>query len=458
MLVGMTTTALYLRQSLDRYKNAVAIDRQRAECRALAKRKKWTNLVEFIDNDRSASNPRKPRPAYQRLLADMDAGRITAVIAWDLDRLHRRPIELERFIQIADAKLIALATVSGEVDLATPQGRMIAGIMANVARHEVEHAAARKVAAFKQMAERGIPKWNKAFGYDKDRHPIPAEAELVRMAYQSVLSGGSLAGLAREFNRRGHLGRNGKPWTASTVSLFLRSPRNAGLRFYRGEEVGKGAWKPLIDEPTWKAAQAVLKHPARKTGPKTCKRHFLTGLLRCGSCGAGLVGYVSSRGAHRYRCGKCFKVAISKADSEDLIRAIVGARLARQDAQELLIDRDAPDLDKLSAQATVIRARMDELATEFADGGLTASQLRTASQRLTDKLDAVESKMADASAARVFADIPLGTNRVHHAFTNLDVDRQRAIIDVLLTATVMPVGNHGRVPFDPERVKIEWRR
>jgi hypothetical protein len=151
-------------------------------------------------------------------------------------------------------------------------------------------------------------------------------------------------------------------------------------------------------------------------------------------------------------------VAISKADSEDLIRAIVGARLARQDAQELLIDRDAPDLDKLSAQATVIRARMDELATEFADGGLTASQLRTASQRLTDKLDAVESKMADASAARVFADIPLGTNRVHHAFTNLDVDRQRAIIDVLLTATVMPVGNHGRVPFDPERVKIEWRR
>ena len=91
----MTSTAIYLRQSLDRHKNAVAIDRQRTECRALAKRKGFKNLAEYADNDCSASNPRKRRPEYQRLLADMEAGRI-AGRAWDLDRLHRRPIELEQ--------------------------------------------------------------------------------------------------------------------------------------------------------------------------------------------------------------------------------------------------------------------------------------------------------------------------------------------------------------------------
>jgi len=458
------TTALYLRQSLDRHKNAVAIDRQRTECRALAKRKGWKNLAEYADNDCSASNPRKPRPEYRRLLADMEAGRITAVIAWDLDRLHRRPIELERFIQIADAKQIALATVSGDVDLATPQGRMIAGIMANVARHEVEHKAARQIAAAKQMATSGAPKWRNAFGYTADHQPHPVEAELVREGYETILGGGSLSGLAREWNAKGYYGRNGKPWTASTLSLFMRSPRNAGLRAHNDIIVGPGTWPPLVDESTWRATQAVLDDPARKPGPKTVRRHFLTGVLRCGKCADGgrMSGYQGPKGQERYRCWKCLGVAVSKPDTEDLIRGIVAERLARPDAKALLIDRDAPDLDRLTAEANTIRARRVELATEFADGELTAAELRAARERLNTKLDAIESKMSDAAVKRVFADIPLGTDRVYAAFARLDPDRQRAIINVLLTATVMPVGRGHRPRdgsrFDPERIAIEWQR
>jgi DNA invertase Pin-like site-specific DNA recombinase len=456
----MSTTAVYLRQSLDRYKNAVAIDRQRTECRGLAKRKGWKNLAEYADNDCSASNPRKPRPEYQRLLRDMEDGRITAVIAWDLDRLHRRPIELERFIQIADAKQIALATVSGDVDLATPQGRMIAGIMANVARHEVEHKAARQIAAAKQMATNGAPKWKAAFGYADNHERHPVEAGLVRKGYEMILGGGSLSGLGREWNKRGYYGRNGKPWTASTISLFLRSPRNAGLRAHNDVIVGPGTWPALVDESTWRATQAVLEDPARKPGPKTVRKHFLTGVLRCGKCedGGRITGYQGPKGQERYRCAKCLGVAISKPDADETIRGTVCARLARKDAKELLVDPDTPDLDKLSAEANTIRARRVELMAEFADGELTAAELRAFREEFNTKLAEVESKMVCASARRVFADVPLGTDRVYKAFTRLDPDRQRAIINVMLTATVMPVGKRGRQPFDPERIKIEWRR
>ena len=45
--------------------------------------------------------------------------RLGAVVVWDLDRLHRRPIELETFMALADEKHLALATVSGDVDLST---------------------------------------------------------------------------------------------------------------------------------------------------------------------------------------------------------------------------------------------------------------------------------------------------------------------------------------------------
>lgn len=454
------TVAIYLRQSFDRTDDEAAVDRQRAECRALAARNGWTDHVEYVDNDRSASNARKPRPAYQRLLADMAAGRVSAVVAWDLDRLHRRPVELEEFMPLADRMNVALATVSGAVDLSTAQGRLLARVKGSVAAHEVEHKAARQRAAAKQAAERGIPKWRKAFGYTDDRQPHPVEAELVRKAYDTILGGGSLSGLAREWNRQGYYGRTGKPWTASTMSLFLRAPRNAALRAHNNVIVGPGGWPPLVDESTWRAAQAVLDDPARKPGVRTVRRHLLTGLLRCGRCpdGGRIGGYQGPKGQERYRCWKCLGVAISKPETEELLTAVVCARLARADAVELLIDRDAPDLDALSTEANALRARLDELATGFADGELTMSQLRTATGRLKTRLAEVESSMASAPAARVFADIPLGSDRVAEAFAALDADRRRAAIDALLTATVMPVGKHGRVPFNPERVVIDWRR
>ncbi len=453
-------TALYLRQSLDRTRDEAAIDRQRAECRALAERKGWNDLLEYVDNDRSATNVKKPRPAYQQMLADMGAGRITAVVAWDLDRLHRRPIELETFMPLADSMKIKLATVSGDTDLSTAQGRLTARIKGDVAAHEGEHKAARQRVAAKQMAERGIPKWKAAFGYTDDHQRHPVEAPLVAKAYETILGGGSLSGLAREWNKRGYYGRTGKPWSASTMSLFMRSPRNAALRAHNDVIVGPGCWPPLADETTWRATQSLLDDPARKPGPKTVRRHFLTGVLRCGKCADGgrMSGYEGPRGQQRYRCWKCLGVAVSKLDTDDLLPRIVCARLAREDAKELLIDRDAPDLDKLSAEANAVRARRIELVTEFADGELTAAELRAIRERLNAKLDAIEAKMTDANTKRVFADIPLGTEKVYRAFARLDQDRQRAIINVMLTATVMPVGKRGRVPFDPERIAIEWRR
>ncbi|OOK79031.1 recombinase family protein [Mycobacterium kansasii] len=453
-------TALYLRQSFDRTRDEAAIDRQRAECRALAERKGWTDLREYVDNDRSATNTKKPRPAYQQLLTDMAAGHVQAVVAWDLDRLHRRPIELETFMPLADRMNVKLATVSGEVDLSTAQGRLTARLKGSVAAHEGEHKAARQRAAAKQMAERGLPKWKSAFGYTDDHQPHPVESELVRKGYETILGGGSLSGLAREWNAKGFYGRNGKPWTASTLGLFMRKPRNAGLRAHNDVIVGPGSWPPLVDESTWRATQALLDDPARKPGPKTVRKHFLTGVLRCGKCedGGRIGGYQGPRGQERYRCWKCLGVAISKPETDDYIRGLVAARLAREDAKQLLIDQEAPDLDRLTSEANTLRARIDELAVAFADGDLTAGQVRTATQRLQAKLTAAESRMASASAKLVFTDVPLGTERVHAAFARMDLDRQRAIVNTVLTGTVMPVGKRGRVPFDPERIAIEWRR
>lgn len=74
---------------------------------------------------------------------------------WHVDRLTRSPRELEDVIDLADRHGVELATVSGEIDLATPTGRMVARMLGAAARHEAEHKAERQKRQRRQAAEAG---------------------------------------------------------------------------------------------------------------------------------------------------------------------------------------------------------------------------------------------------------------------------------------------------------------
>ena len=115
--------------------SALGVGRQIEDCTAEAERRGWTIVDRYVDNNVSASKT-KPRPEYERMLDDVRAGVIDAVIVWDVDRLTRKPAELETFIDLADRHGLSLASVGGEIDLATPQGRLTARIKGSVARHE----------------------------------------------------------------------------------------------------------------------------------------------------------------------------------------------------------------------------------------------------------------------------------------------------------------------------------
>ena len=439
--------------------------------------------MEYVDNDVSASSGKR-RPAYQRMLADIREGRIGAVVAWDLDRLHRRPIELEAFMDLADAHRLALATVSGDVDLSTAQGRLTARLKGAVARHEIEHKSDRQKRAAQQKAARGEPQWRNAFGFLRDgsHTPDPVTAPLVKQAYESILSGGSISDIAREWNAAEAYGLNGKPWSASTVSLFLRKPRNAGLRDHNGEIVGKGTWPPLVDEETWRAAQAVLDAPGRAPGRKTVRKHLLTGVLRCGKPGCG--GYLSGmwvmqptggksgrpkagetkepsgQVAHSitYGCKSCRGVSIRAEHVEPMVYAAVSERLSRPDAVDLLkvAEHDAAESERLRAEKQRLYAQIREAEAEYDDGVIDGRRLAARKERVTEKLDAIERRQMDQERLRVFDGLPLGTPEVAERVRALSPDRLRAVIDVLVVFEVAPVGKGGKV-FNPDRVSAVWK-
>lgn len=447
--------AIYLRQSLDRTGEAVAVARQRDDCLKLCADKGW-EPIEYVDNDTSATNG-KHRDAYEKMLTDIAEGRVGAVVCWDLDRLHRRPIELEAFMALADEKHLALATVSGDVDLSTAQGRLVARLRGSVAAHEVEHKKARQRRAAQQKAERGEPNWSKAFGY-LDRQPDPQTAPLVKQGYAAILAGASLGDVCRQWNDAGAHTLSGRPWTAETLTKFLRKPRNAGLRAYRGEILGEGTWPALVDEKTWRAAQTVLEAPERKPGRKSVRRHLLTGVAHCGKCGHYLCASYRTDGRIIYVCKACHGVSILAENLVPMVYRVVSGRLVKPDAVDLLKteQHDTIEAERLRIEANTLAAELDNIGIERAEGLLTGRQAKIATDRINQKLDTIRAWQTDQERLRVFDGLPLGKPEVSAAVDKLSPDRFRAVLDMLVEITVAPVGRSGRV-FDPERVQVVWR-
>ena len=264
-------TALYLRQSYAPNGDILAITRQREDVTRLCRARGWLDTAEYVDNDFSATNG-KPRPAYQQMLDDIRTGKVTSVAVWDLDRLYRQPRELEDLIDLADEKGLLLATVTGDADLSTDNGRLYARIKGAVGKSEIERKAARQRRAARQKAENGLPHWTRAFGYLGDTHQLdPHTAPLVKQAYAALLAGSSLKDIARIFNDAGAHGlKNGKPWTPSTVSLFLRAPRNAGLRSPTARSSARAPGPRWWTNPLGGQHNPSSPHPAAQPVARVC--------------------------------------------------------------------------------------------------------------------------------------------------------------------------------------------
>ena len=115
----------------------------------------WDLADVYVDNDVSAYSGR-PRPQYRRLCEDIKAGGIDVVVAWHPDRLHRRPIELEEFINLIEAHHVGVHTITaGYWDLSNPSGKLVARNLGAVARYESEHKSERITRKMAERAQEG---------------------------------------------------------------------------------------------------------------------------------------------------------------------------------------------------------------------------------------------------------------------------------------------------------------
>lgn len=456
---------IYCRMSEDREGGGLGVERQREDCEELAAQLGLTVIRVYADNDLSAYSG-KPRPEYQRMLDDLRAGTYGTVLAWHTDRLHRRPTELEEYIDVCEPRQIQTRTVkAGSLDLSTATGRMIARQLGVQARYEVERMVERQRRARDQKVQRG--EWSggpRPYGWEKDGvTPVPEEIAVIREVADAILAGASIRATAADLNERGLFTSTGTHWDGGTLSRMLRRPRNAGILQHRGEEAGPSKWDAAIDEATWRSLRAVLDDPSRIPTASNVRKHLGSGLYLCGVCGETLTSF--SKGGNNPAKYKCRKNSCVLRDLVLLDKWVVSSlllRLQRPDAADLFAVREEAGVDVPGAQAELkaARADLDELAAAFGAGEIDMQEWRVARTAARARKEKAEAVLSTAVRVNPVAGL-LGADDVEAAWKVLDLSRRRAAVDWAMAVRVLPA-KVGRRPggsyWDPDAVRVEWKR
>lgn len=158
---------------------------------------------------------------------------------------------------------------------------------------------------------------NKLTGIPEIKEP---EADFVRMVYNKFLNGESYLEIAREVNALGFRTTKGGVWEQRSIKYMLENPFYYGMiRWNRQNReahsikdksewiISKGRHEPLITEEIWRNTQeriAAISRPYKSRGTADIK-HWLSGIVKCSSCGASLISNSVHKGESvSFQCGR----------------------------------------------------------------------------------------------------------------------------------------------------------
>jgi len=417
-----------------------------------------------VDNDISAFSGRH-RPEYARMMAAVKAGEVGAIVAWDPDRLHRSPVELEDFITAVEASAVEVATVqAGTLDLSSAAGRMTARVVGAVARHESEHKSERLRAKHVELAEAGKVSGggHRPFGYEEDRVTVrESEAAVLVEVVGRVVRGHSLRSIVTWMAAEGVPSPLGTEWTTTSFRRVVTSPRIAGLRGHRGSIIGPAVWPAVVDPVQWEQARRVLLDPARSTwGPG--RRYLLSGLAWCGveGCGKKLVARPKADGRRCLVCasgvnfGGCGKIRQLVEPLDDLVVEAVVRHLDSSSVRDRLAHRVLPDTEAVTAKIRVLEGRLDELGRQWGSGEVDDVFAAGARRQILANLETLRAQLpqGDPGAEWVGRGVELAER-----WSSMHIDVRRSTVASVIERIVILPAVKGRNTFQPERVEIVWR-
>jgi len=280
--------AIYTRKSSDEglEQSFNALDAQAEACAAYvaSQRHEGWKLLPARYDDGGISGGTLGRPGLQRLLADIDAGRVDMVVVYKIDRPTRALADFARLVERLEAARCSFVSVTQAFNMSSSMGRLTLNVLLSFAQFEREVTAERirdKIAASKK---KGLWMGGLApLGYDP--HPDPARRELVendaeavtvRRLFALYLAHGCLNATARaakaeglRSKRRvfaGGRAQGGAMFSRGHIHRVLTTPVYRGLIRHR-DRCWPGRHPVIVDEALWQQVQERLQTAsARRRG------------------------------------------------------------------------------------------------------------------------------------------------------------------------------------------------
>jgi DNA invertase Pin-like site-specific DNA recombinase len=440
---------VYARYSTDLQRTA-SIEDQIRVCRERIEREGWTYLHAY--HDRAMSGTSHLRPGYQKLLDEAQRGMFDVVVAEALDRLSRDQEHVAHLFKRLSFLGVKLVTVSEGLI-----SELHVGLSGTMGALYVKQLAEKTHRGLRGRVENGRSGGGNSYGYDVARKAgadgemelglrsiNQREAEVVRGILQAYVAGESPRSIAKGLNRKGIPGPSGGTWGPSTINgnaargtgilnneLYIGKLVWNRLKYMKNPESGRRqsrlnppeAWiikdvpeLRIVPQELWDAVKARQAEAARATRPDRKKegfwkhqrpRHLLSGLMKCGECGANYTKH----GAHRFACARARDRAtctnrltvrgddVENAILDGLKTRLMEPALFEEFAREFIAEVNRTRAEASSAKAATQREleRVERQIKRLVDAILDGADARPINAKLKE-LEAEKIRLADVLA------------------------------------------------------------
>jgi site-specific DNA recombinase len=325
----MKRAAIYARFSSDLQRDK-SIEDQIAFCREAAERAGLSVVATFSDRAISGAST-KNRPDFQSMMSAAEKRAFDVLIAEDVDRIARDQGDYHEARKLLEFYGIAIHTIHGAV------GRIDGSLRALMSELYLENLADKTRRGLRGVLRDGRHPGGKAFGYRAvagkrgELEIVREESQIVREIFRRPAAGDTPRKIAADLNSRGVLSPRGGKWNASTINgnhkrqngmlfteLYVGRMVWNRLRMQKDPATGKRVSRPnasdqritvevprlrIVDDETWLAVREIKaakgrEHPSFSRKPA----RLLSGLIKCGSCGAPMAISSSGRKGARLVC------------------------------------------------------------------------------------------------------------------------------------------------------------
>jgi site-specific DNA recombinase len=488
--------AIYARFSTD-LQNEKSTEDQTELCRAYAFREGLQVTATFEDKAKSGASI-IGRDGLISLMAKARAKEFDILVVEHVDRISRNMRDLadihEKFTFIG---IEIRAVHSGKMDTA------MIGLFGLVGQMQREDGAKKVRRGMAGVVRDGRHAGGLAYGYrviagkPGELEVEPAQAEIIRRIFDEYLAGNNPREIARGLNRDGIAPPRGMTWNATTINGnkarghgILLNPIYAGrivwnrVRMIKDPDTGRrvsrvnpeSEWMSadaphlrIVDEKIFHATQ-TRKADRSKEQPSLRQRPTrpLSGLLKCGACGAGMRSNGLDHGRIRIQCStftesrscdnsrKYYLDEIEQAVLDGLTKALddpdVLAGYVRAYHDERRDEIAAANREKAAAERRLgeVTRSIDRLIDAIADGTGELSRIKdklksleTEHKALVERIDAASAEVPvialhPAMVERYLSNVRLIADSLPDAFAGGDLDVIAAFRELVERVIVVP--------------------